>query len=101
MILLVYTLMSAVLVALGIFGLVSRGNAAKILISIELLSSGAAGLVFFPMLAISRSFAFSQSLIILFLSVDSVTLGITIAVLFIAVKRSETGDMNKLNELRG
>ena len=101
MMLLVYTMMSAVLVAVGIFGLASRGNAAKILISIELLSSGAVGLVFFPMLAISRNFVFSQSLMVLFLSVDGVTLGITIAVLLIAVKRSETGDMNKLNELRG
>jgi NADH-quinone oxidoreductase subunit K len=92
-----YVILSATLLAIGIFGLLTKRHLLKVLISIELIAVAAS--MNFVLLASSLDKALSQTFLILAFSTDTCVTAIILALLVMASKKYGTCDIRKLAEM--
>jgi len=92
-----YMILSATLLAIGMFGLLTKRHLVKVLISIELIAMGAS--MNFVLLASSLDRALGEAFLILAFSTDTCVTAIVLALLVIAVKKYGTCDIRKLAEI--
>ncbi|MGQ9530929.1 MAG: NADH-quinone oxidoreductase subunit NuoK [Candidatus Bathycorpusculaceae bacterium] len=92
-----YVILSAVLMAIGIYGLLVKRHLLKVLISIELIAIGAS--MNFVLLASSLDKALGQTFLILAFSTDTCVTAIILALLVMASKKYGTCDLRKLAEM--
>jgi NADH-quinone oxidoreductase subunit K len=92
-----YMILSATLLAIGLFGLLTKRHLVKVLISIELIAMGAS--MNFVLLASSLDRALGEAFLILAFSTDTCVTAIVLALLVIAVKKYGTCDIRKLAEI--
>jgi NADH-quinone oxidoreductase subunit K len=85
------------LLAIGIYGLLTRHHLLKVLMSIELIATAAS--MNFVLLASSLNKAMGQAFLILAFSTDTCVTGIVLALLIIVSKKYGTADIRKLAEL--
>ncbi|HDM92039.1 MAG TPA: hypothetical protein ENG69_01435 [Candidatus Korarchaeota archaeon] len=94
---------SIVLLAVAIYGLISRDNPVKMLISFQLMTSGGIGI--FAALLISGKSTFyvqsGQTLGVLLVATDLTTEAILLAALLTMVKKLGIRRLNDLSRLRG
>ncbi len=94
---------SVVLISAALYGLISRDNPVKLLVSFQLLAGGGVG-VFAALLAGSKSTFYVQSgqtLGVLLIATDLTTEAILLATLLTMVKRLKVRRLNELSNLRG
>ncbi|MEM3356659.1 MAG: NADH-quinone oxidoreductase subunit K [Candidatus Bathyarchaeia archaeon] len=91
-----YVILSAVLLAIGIYGLLTKRHLLKVLISIELIAIAAS--MNFVLLASSLDKALGQTFLILAFSTDTCVTAIILALLVIASKKYGICDLRKLAE---
>jgi NADH:ubiquinone oxidoreductase subunit K len=92
-----YVILSMTLLAIGIYGLLTRHHLLKVLMSIELIATAAS--MNFVLLASSVNKAMGQAFLILAFSTDTCVTGIVLALLIIVSKKYGTSDIRKLAEL--
>jgi NADH-quinone oxidoreductase subunit K len=92
-----YMILSATLLAISLFGLLTKRHLVKVLISIELIAMGAS--MNFVLLASSLDRALGEAFLILAFSTDTCVTAIVLALLVIAVKKYGTCDIRKLAEI--
>jgi len=92
-----YMILSVTLLAIGIYGLLTKRHLVKVLISIELIAMGAS--MNFVLLASSLDRALGEAFLILAFSTDTCVTAIVLALLVIAVKKYGTCDIRKLAEI--
>jgi NADH-quinone oxidoreductase subunit K len=92
-----YLILSITLLGIGIYGLLSKRNLFKVLISIELVAIAAS--MNFVLLASANNQSLGQTFLILTYSTDSCITAIILAVLFVIAKKYGTWDLQKLGEL--
>ncbi|MEM3578207.1 MAG: NADH-quinone oxidoreductase subunit K [Candidatus Bathyarchaeia archaeon] len=92
-----YMILSVILLAVGIYGLLTKRHIVKVLISIEII--GVAASMNFVLLASSLNRALGETFLILAFSTDTCVTAIVLALLVIAVKKYGTCDIRKLAEI--
>jgi len=92
-----YMILSATLLAIGIYSLLSKRHLVKILISIELIAMGAS--MNFVLLTSPSNIALGEALLLLAFSTDTCVTAIILALLIIAAKKYGTCDIRKLAEI--
>jgi NADH:ubiquinone oxidoreductase subunit K len=92
-----YVILSVTLLAIGIYGLLTKRHLLKVLISVELITTAAS--MNFVLLASSLNKALGEAFLILAFSTDTCVTGIVLALLVIASKKYGTCDIRKLAEL--
>ena len=92
-----YVVLSMTLLAIGIYGLLTRRHILKILVSIELIATAAS--MNFVLLASSLNKTMGQAFLILAFSTDTCVTGIVLALLILISKKYGTADIRKLAEL--
>jgi len=85
------------LLAIGIYGLLTKHHLLKVLISIELIATAAS--MNFVLLASSLNKAMGEAFLILAFSTDTCVTGIVLALLITVSKKYGTSDIRKLAEL--
>jgi NADH:ubiquinone oxidoreductase subunit K len=93
-----YLILSIILLAIGIYGLLTKHDLVKILISIELIATGAS--MNFVLLAPLLNKPLGEAFLILAFSTDTCVTAIVLALLLIAAKKYGTSDMRKLAKLK-
>ena len=94
-----YVILSMTLLAIGIYGLLTKRHLLKILISVELIATAAS--MNFVLLASSVNKALGEAFLILAFSTDTCVTGIVVALLVIAAKKYGTCDIRELAKLEG
>jgi NADH:ubiquinone oxidoreductase subunit K len=92
-----YVILSMTLLAIGIYGLLTKRHLLKVLISVELIATAAS--MNFVLLASSLNKALGEAFLILAFSTDTCVTGILLALLVIASKKYGTCDIRKLAKL--
>ena len=92
-----YVILSMSLLAIGIYGLLTKRYLLKVLISVELIATAAS--MNFVLLASSLNKALGEAFLILAFSTDTCVTGIILALLVIASKKYGTCDIRKLAKL--
>jgi NADH-quinone oxidoreductase subunit K len=92
-----YVLLSLTLLAIGIYGLLTKPHLLKVLISIELIATAAS--MNFVLLASQVDKTLGEALLILAFSTDTCVTAIVLALLVTVSKKYGTGDMRKLAKL--
>jgi NADH:ubiquinone oxidoreductase subunit K len=92
-----YLVLSMTLLTIGIYGLLTKQQLLKVLISIELIATAAS--MNFVLLASSLNKTLGQVFLILAFSTDTCVTGIVLALLIIISKKYGTSDLRKLAEL--
>jgi NADH:ubiquinone oxidoreductase subunit K len=92
-----YVVLSMTLLAIGIFGLLTRRHILKILVSIELIATAAS--MNFILLASSMNRAVGEAFLILAFSTDTCVTGVVLALLILTARKYGTADIRKLAEL--
>ena len=92
-----YVILSMTLLAIGIYGLLTKHHLLKVLISIELIANAAS--MNFVLLASSLNKAMGEAFLILAFSTDTCVTGIVLALLITVSKKYGTSDIRKLAEL--
>jgi len=92
-----YMILSVTLLAIGVFGLLTKRHLVKVLISIELIAMSAS--MNFVLLASSLDRALGEAFLILAFSTDTCVTAIVLALLVIAVKKYGTCDIRKLAKI--
>ncbi|MDH5375275.1 MAG: NADH-quinone oxidoreductase subunit K [Candidatus Bathyarchaeota archaeon] len=92
-----YVILSMTLLAIGIYGLLTKRHLLKVLISVELIATAAS--MNFVLLASSLNKALGEAFLILAFSTDTCVTGIILALLVIASKKYGTCDIRKLAKL--
>jgi NADH-quinone oxidoreductase subunit K len=87
-----FVILSLVMLAIGIYGLLTNRQLLKVFISIELIATAAT--LNFVML--TSSLGLGQALMILAFSVDTAVSAVILAILVIVSKRYGTGDLSKI-----
>ncbi len=87
-----FVILSLVMLAIGIYGLLTNRQLLKVFISIELIATAAT--LNFVMLASPGGL--SQALLMLAFSVDTAVSAVILALLVIVSKRYGTGDLSKI-----
>jgi len=87
-----FVILSLVMLAIGIYGLLTNRQLLKVFISIELIATAAT--VNFVML--TSSLGLGQALMILAFSVDTAVSAVILAILVIVSKKYGTGDLSKI-----
>jgi NADH:ubiquinone oxidoreductase subunit K len=82
------------LMAIGIYGLLTRHHLLKVLISIELIATAAS--MNFILLASSLNIAIGQAFLVLAFSTDACVTGIVLALLIMVSRKYRTSDLRKL-----
>jgi NADH-quinone oxidoreductase subunit K len=88
-----YVILSMVMLAIGVFGLLTQRHLLKIFISIELIATGAT--LNFVMLGMN-SLGVSQAYTILAFSTDTAVSAVILALLVIVKKKYGTSDISKI-----
>jgi NADH:ubiquinone oxidoreductase subunit K len=92
-----YVVLSMTLLAIGIYGLLTRRHILKILVSIELMATAAS--MNFILLASPLNRAVGEAFLILAFSTDTCVTGVVLALLILITKKYGTADIRKLAEL--
>jgi NADH-quinone oxidoreductase subunit K len=89
-----FVILSFVMLAIGIYGLLTNRQLLKVFISVELIAIAAT--LNFVMLASSMGIGLGQAFLILAFSTDTAVSGIILALLVIVSKKYGTSDINKI-----
>lgn len=92
-----YVILSITLLAIGIYGLLTKYHLLKIIISVELIATAAS--MNFVLLASSQNKALGEAFLILAFSTDTCVTAIVLALLVIVSKKYGTCDIRKLVKL--
>jgi NADH:ubiquinone oxidoreductase subunit K len=87
-----FVILSLVMLAIGIYGLLTNRQLLKVFISVELIATAAT--LNFVMLAMGQGLG--QALLILAFSTDTAVSGVILALLVIVSKRYGTSDIGKI-----
>ena len=90
-----FVILSIVMLAIGIYGLLTNRQLLKVFISVELIATAAT--LNFVMLAMGQGLG--QALLILAFSTDTAVSGVILALLVIVSKRYGTSDIGKIIQL--
>lgn len=88
-----FVILSLVMLAIGVYGLLTKRDLLKIFISIELIATGAT--LNFVMLGVNN-LGVSQAFLILAFSTDTAVSAVILALLVIVSKKYGTSDINKI-----
>jgi NADH:ubiquinone oxidoreductase subunit K len=89
-----FVILSMVLLAIGVYGLLSQRRLLKVFVSIELIATAAT--LNFVMLASSTSKGVGEAFLILAFSTDTCVSAVILALLVIVSKKYGTSDIGKL-----
>jgi NADH-quinone oxidoreductase subunit K len=89
-----FVILSFVMLAIGIYGLLTNRQLLKVFISVELIAIAAT--LNFVMLVSSMGVGLGQAFLILAFSTDTAVSGIILALLVIVSKKYGTSDINKI-----
>ena len=89
-----FVILSFVMLAIGIYGLLTNRQLLKVFISVELIAIAAT--LNFVMLASAMGVGLGQTFLILAFSTDTAVSGIILALLVIAAKKYGTSDISKI-----
>jgi NADH:ubiquinone oxidoreductase subunit K len=92
-----YIILSVTLLAVGIYGLLTKRHLVKVLISIEIIAMAAS--MNFVLLASSANRALGEAFLVLAFSTDACVTAIVLALLVIVTKKYGTCDIRKLAEM--
>lgn len=92
-----YVILSAILVGIGIYGLLSRRHLLKVLISIELIAVAAS--MNFVMLASQANKALGEAFLIIAFSTDTCVTAIILAIMIHVSRKYGVRDLEKLAEI--
>lgn len=92
-----YMILSVTLLAVGIYGLLTKRDLVKVLISIEIIAVAAS--MNFVLLASYLDRALGETFLILAFSTDTCVTAIVLALLVIVAKKYGTRDIRKLAEI--
>jgi NADH:ubiquinone oxidoreductase subunit K len=89
-----FVILSIVLLAIGVYGLLTQHHLLKVFISIELVATAAT--INFVMLASSASRGVGEAFLILAFSTDTCVSAVILALLVIVTKKYGTSDISKI-----
>ena len=92
-----YMILSAILLAVGIYGLLTKRHLVKVLISIEIIAVAAS--MNFVLLTSFLNRTLGETFLVLAFSTDTCVTAIVLALLVIAAKKYGTCDIRKLAEI--
>jgi len=92
-----FVILSLVMLALGIYGLLTNRQLLKVFISVELVATAAT--LNFVMLASSMGVGLGQAFLILAFSTDTAVSGVILALLVIVSKKFGTSDIGKILQI--
>ena len=92
-----FVILSLVMLAIGIYGLLTNRQLIKVFISVELIATAAT--LNFVMLASSTGVNLGQAFLILAFSTDTAVSGVILALLVIVSKKYGTSDMGKIIQM--
>ena len=92
-----FVILSLVMLAIGIYGLLTNRQLLKVFISVELIATAAT--LNFVMLASSMGVGLGQAFLILAFSTDTAVSGVILALLVIVSKKYGTSDMGKIIQM--
>jgi NADH:ubiquinone oxidoreductase subunit K len=92
-----FVILSLVLLAIGIYGLLTNRQLLKVFISVELIATAAT--LNFVMLASSMGIGLGQAFLVLAFSTDTAVSGVILALLVIVSKKYGTSDMSKIIQM--
>jgi NADH:ubiquinone oxidoreductase subunit K len=92
-----FVILSLVMLAIGIYGLLTNRQLLKVFISVELIATAAT--LNFVMLAPSMGVGLGQAFLILAFSTDTAVSGVILALLVIVSKKYGTSDMGKIIQM--
>jgi len=89
-----FVILSLVMIAIGVYGLLTKRDLLKIFMSVELITLGAT--LNFVMLNSSLGIGLGEAFLILTFSTDTAISGIVLALLVIVSKKYGTSDINEI-----
>jgi NADH-quinone oxidoreductase subunit K len=89
-----FVILSLVMLAIGVYGLLTNRQLLKVFISVELIATAAT--LNFVMLATSSGLGLGQAFMILAFSTDTAVSGVILALLIIVSKKYGTSDISKI-----
>ena len=89
-----FVVLSMILLAIGIYGLLTQRHLLKVFVSIELIATAAT--INFVMLAVPEAMGLSQAFLVLAFSTDTAVSAVILALLVVVSKRYGTSDITKL-----
>jgi NADH-quinone oxidoreductase subunit K len=92
-----FVILSLVMLAIGIYGLLTNRQLLKVFISVELIAIAAT--LNFVMLASSMGVGLGQAFLVLAFSTDTAVSGVILALLVIVSKKYGTSDMGKIIQI--
>jgi len=92
-----FVILSLTMIAIGIYGLLTKRHLLKVFISVEMITMGAT--LNFVMLASSLGKGLGQAFLILAFSTDTVVSGVILALLVIACKKYGTSDIGEIMKI--
>jgi NADH:ubiquinone oxidoreductase subunit K len=92
-----FVILSLVMLAIGIYGLLTNRQLLKVFISVELIATAAT--LNFVMLASSMGVGLGQAFDIIAFSTDTAVSGVILALLVIVSKKYGTSDMGKIIQM--
>jgi NADH:ubiquinone oxidoreductase subunit K len=92
-----FVILSLVMLAIGIYGLLTNRQLLKVFISIELIATAAT--LNFVMLASSLGVGLGEAFLILAFSTDTAVSAVILALLVIVSKRYGTSDISKIMQM--
>ncbi len=92
-----FVILSLVMLAIGIYGLLTNRQLLKVFISVELIATAAT--LNFVMLASSMGIGLGQAFLVLAFSTDTAVSGVILALLVIVSKKYGTSDMGKIIQI--
>src|SRR4030043_2282557 len=93
-----YVILSLVLLAIGIYGLLTKRHLLKVFVSVELIATAAA--LNFVLVAISLTKGLGEAFLILAFSTDTCVSALILALLVIVSKRYGTSDISTLIKVK-
>jgi len=93
-----FVILSLVMLAIGIYGLLTNQQLLKVFISVELIATAAT--LNFVMLASSASQGLGQAFLILAFSTDTAVSGVVLALLVIVTKKYGTSNINEILKMQ-
>ena len=89
-----FVILSLTMIAIGIYGLLTKRDLLKVFMSVELITTGAT--LNFVMLTSSLNKGLGEAFLILAFSTDTVISGVVLALLVIVCKKYGTSDINEI-----
>jgi NADH:ubiquinone oxidoreductase subunit K len=89
-----FVILSVVMLAIGIYGLLTNRQLLKVFISVELIATAAT--LNFVMLASAMGMGLGQAFLVLAFATDTAVSGVILALLVIVSKRYGTSDISKI-----